>query len=193
MRRREVSGQPDIIWCFFFSSRSRHTMCGRDWSSDVCSSDLCFCALVLSISLGFFGGIGAASKEGVLVKGGNYLEALNKIDTIVFDKTGTLTKGVFDVVRIVPVEGVSSGEILRYAAIAESYSNHPIASSILKEYGQQIDKSIIKSFQEMDGYGVKVITKEHVIVAGNKKMMEKERISYEIVSALGTVVYISVD
>ncbi|MDD3839141.1 MAG: heavy metal translocating P-type ATPase [Clostridia bacterium] len=153
----------------------------------------CPCALVLSIPLGFFGGIGAASKEGVLVKGGNYLEALNKIDTIVFDKTGTLTKGVFDVVRIVPVEGVSSGEILRYAAIAESYSNHPIASSILKEYGQQIDKSIIKSFQEMDGYGVKVITKEHVIVAGNKKMMEKERISYEIVSALGTVVYISVD
>ncbi len=104
----------------------------------------CPCALVVSIPLGFFGGIGGASKNGILVKGGNYLEALNNVEIVVFDKTGTLTKGVFKVTEINPENNISKDELITYAAYAESYSNHPIATSILKAYGKEIAKDKVE-------------------------------------------------
>ncbi|WP_425323470.1 heavy metal translocating P-type ATPase, partial [Anaerosolibacter sp.] len=116
----------------------------------------CPCALVVSIPLGFFGGIGGASKNGVLVKGGNYLEALNNVDTVVFDKTGTLTKGVFKVTEINADNNITKEELLEYAAYAESYSNHPIATSILKAYGKEINKEEIENYDEISGHGIKV-------------------------------------
>lgn len=153
----------------------------------------CPCALVISIPLGFFGGIGAASKKGILVKGSNYLEALNSIDTVVFDKTGTLTKGVFKVTKIEALNGISKEELLEYASYAESYSDHPIATSILKEYKKEIDKSEISNYAELPGYGVSVEYKGKKILAGNAKLMEKESIAIESKELLGTVVHIALD
>lgn len=153
----------------------------------------CPCALVISIPLGFFGGIGAASKKGILVKGGNYLEALNSVDTVVFDKTGTLTKGVFNVTEIVSMEGVDKEELVQMAALGESFSNHPIAVSILQYYGKTIDKNIIKNYEEISGHGVKAMVKDRQLLLGNKKLMEKENIDYKEVDSYGTVVHIAVD
>lgn len=153
----------------------------------------CPCALVISIPLGFFGGIGAASKKGILIKGGNYLEALNSVDTVVFDKTGTLTKGVFNVTKIVPMEGVNKDELLQMAALGESFSNHPIAVSILQYYEKAIDKDIVKNYEEISGYGVKAIIKDRQLLLGNKKLMEKENIDYKEVDSYGTVVHAAVD
>ncbi len=115
----------------------------------------CPCALVISIPLGFFGGIGGASRNGVLIKGSNYLEALNNVDTIVFDKTGTLTKGVFKVTQVKALGQLSENELLEYAAYAESYSNHPIATSIVKAYGKDVDGKEVAAYTELSGYGVK--------------------------------------
>ena len=117
----------------------------------------CPCALVVSIPLGFFGGIGGASKNGILVKGGNYLEALNDVEMVVFDKTGTLTKGIFKVTEINSENNISKDELIAYAAYAENYSNHPIGASILKAYGKEIDKYKIENYEEISGHGVKVI------------------------------------
>lgn len=153
----------------------------------------CPCALVISIPLGFFGGIGGASKNGILVKGSNYLEALNNVDTVVFDKTGTLTKGVFKVTQIKPHENISSIELLQYAALAESYSNHPIAISILKEYGKDIDKNEIEDYDEISGHGIKVQVKGKTILAGNAKLMVKDKVPYDNVDAAGTIVHIAID
>jgi len=153
----------------------------------------CPCALVVSIPLGFFGGIGGASKNGILVKGGNYLEALNNVDTVVFDKTGTLTKGVFKVTEINADKNISKEELLGYAAYAESYSNHPIATSILKAYGKEINKEEIESYDEISGHGIKVKVKDKEILAGNIKFMDKEKIIYESVEAVGTVVYVAIN
>ncbi|WP_027625285.1 heavy metal translocating P-type ATPase [Clostridium lundense] len=153
----------------------------------------CPCALVISIPLGFFGGIGAASKKGILVKGGNYLEALNSVDTVVFDKTGTLTKGVFNVTEIVSMDGVDKEELVQMAALGESFSNHPIAVSICEYYGKDIDKSIIKNYEEVSGHGVKAMVKDRQLLLGNKKLMEKENIDYKEVDSYGTVVHIAVD
>lgn len=153
----------------------------------------CPCALVVSIPLGFFGGIGGASKNGVLVKGGNYLEALNNVDTVVFDKTGTLTKGVFKVTEINTEKNVSKEELLEYAAHAESYSNHPIAVSILKAYGKEINKEEVENYDEISGHGIKVKVKDKEILAGNIKLMDKEKIAYEPIEAAGTVVYVAID
>lgn len=153
----------------------------------------CPCALVISIPLGFFGGIGGASKNGILVKGGNYLEALNKIETVVFDKTGTLTKGVFKVTNIVPKGSISNTELLEYAAYAESYSNHPIAQSIQNAYGKEVDKSQISDYMEMPGHGIKATVKGRVILAGNSKLMDKENISFDKKDILGTLVHIAID
>ena len=153
----------------------------------------CPCALVISIPLGFFGGIGAASKRGILVKGSNYLEALNRVDTVVFDKTGTLTKGVFNVTDLQPRSGFTKAELLEFAALAESYSNHPIAVSILKEYGKKVLKDEIDGYDEISGHGMKVTAKGHEILAGNDKLMEREHIAYENNPIAGTVVLIAVD
>lgn len=153
----------------------------------------CPCALVVSIPLGFFGGIGGASRHGVLVKGSNYLEALNNVDTIVFDKTGTLTKGIFKVTQINPVSGYEEEELLRLAAFAESYSNHPIAQSILKAYKGDIDKSVILNVEEIPGHGLKVNYQGKLIAAGNVKLMEAEQVAYATTEALGTVVHVAVD
>jgi len=153
----------------------------------------CPCALVVSIPLGFFGGIGGASKTGILIKGSNYLEALNNVETVIFDKTGTLTKGVFNVTQITPANGFTKEELLEYAAYAESYSNHPIALSILKAYGKEVDKSKLESYDEITGYGIKAKAFGKVILAGNSKLLSGENIVFEKVETIGTAVYIAVD
>lgn len=153
----------------------------------------CPCALVISIPLGFFGGIGGASKNGILIKGGNYLEALNNVDIVVFDKTGTLTKGVFKVTKINTSTNISKEELLKYAAYAESYSNHPIAASILKAYGKEINKEEIESYEEISGHGIKVKVQGKEILVGNIKLMNQEKIVYESIEAAGTIVYVAVN
>lgn len=153
----------------------------------------CPCALVVSVPLGFFGGIGCASKNGILVKGGNYLEALNSVDTVVFDKTGTLTKGTFDVTDIKPAKGISEEELLKYAAYSESYSNHPIAKSIIRSFGKKIDKSVIKDYMEVAGNGIKVTIDGKEVLSGNSKLMNKYNIDFNNCEQVGTVVYVSVD
>jgi Cd2+/Zn2+-exporting ATPase len=152
----------------------------------------CPCALVISIPLGFFGGIGGASRNGILVKGSNYLEALSKADTVVFDKTGTLTKGVFNVTKIVPA-GISEEKLLFYAAHAESESNHPIAVSVRKAYGQPLRAGIISGYEEIAGYGVKVRIGDDVILAGNDKLLEGAGVPLEKASESGTIVYLAVN
>ncbi|MBR0577429.1 cadmium-translocating P-type ATPase [Proteiniclasticum sp. BAD-10] len=153
----------------------------------------CPCALVISIPLGFFGGIGGASKNGILIKGGNYLEALNNVDTVVFDKTGTLTKGVFIVTEINPVDGISEEELLENAAYAENYSNHPIALSIMKAYGKEIDTTVISGHEEIPGLGLRVNIKGREILAGNAKLMTEKVIAFDMNGDVGTIVYIAVD
>lgn len=153
----------------------------------------CPCALVISIPLGFFGGIGGASKNGILVKGSNYLEALNNVDTVVFDKTGTLTKGVFKVTKLSPKGDITSDELLKYAAFAESYSNHPIAASILNEYGKAVDKDEISDYEEISGHGIKVKVDGKEILTGNIKLMNKENIGCDDADEAGTVVHVAID
>ena len=153
----------------------------------------CPCALVISIPLTFFGGIGAASKRGVLVKGGNYLEALNKVSVVVFDKTGTLTKGVFEVANIIPAAGYQKEQVLEYAAQAESYSNHPIAKSILATYGKPIDQKQFSGFEEISGHGISVTVQGKKVLAGNSKLMESEKIAYAACDAAGTKFYVAAD
>ena len=157
----------------------------------------CPCALVISIPLGFFGGIGGASKVGILMKGSNYLEALNNVDTVVFDKTGTLTKGVFKVTKIVNLTNqLSDEELLEYAAYTESYSNHPIAQSILKAYEKNIDKSVIENYDEISGYGISVKVKGKNILAGNLKLMKKENASFDenlSKDEVGTIIHMVID
>ncbi|WP_202708527.1 heavy metal translocating P-type ATPase [Sporosalibacterium faouarense] len=153
----------------------------------------CPCALVVSIPLGFFGGIGGASKSGVLVKGSNYLEALNNVDTVVFDKTGTLTKGVFKVTEIVNKGDMDKAQLLEYTAYAESFSNHPIALSILKEYGKEVNQNEVADYEEISGHGIKVKVKGNEVLAGNKKLMNKENIEYSNVETFGTVVHVAID
>lgn len=153
----------------------------------------CPCALVISIPLSFFGGIGAASRNGILVKGSNYLDALNEIDTVVFDKTGTLTKGVFEVAEIHPRNGYSKDELLEYAAYAESGSNHPIALSVSKAYGREVDREVIRDVEEMPGLGMKVHVGEREILAGNGKLMDIAQVAYDRTETGGTVIHVAVD
>ena len=153
----------------------------------------CPCALVISIPLSFFGGIGGASKIGVLVKGSNYLEALNKVSVVVFDKTGTLTKGVFEVANIIPAAGYQKEQVLEYAAQAESYSNHPIAKSILATYGKPIDQKQFSGFEEISGHGISVMVQGKKVLAGNSKLMESEKIAYAACDAAGTKFYVAAD
>lgn len=153
----------------------------------------CPCALVISIPLGFFGGIGGASKKGILIKGSNYLEALNNVDIVVFDKTGTLTKGVFKVTEINAQNSFAKDELLEYAAYAESYSNHPIAVSIIKEFGKEVNKNEIDNYDEISGHGIKVNVKGREVLAGNIKLMNKENITYKNIELAGTVVHVAID
>lgn len=153
----------------------------------------CPCALVVSIPLGFFGGIGGASRSGILVKGGNYLEALNKVEYVVFDKTGTLTKGIFKVSEVTPAGDLTKESLLEHAAIAESYSNHPIAVSILRAYANPVNKQEIEKYVEISGYGVQAMVRGKEVLAGNYKLMDSRNISYEQVTSTGTVVHIAID
>jgi Cd2+/Zn2+-exporting ATPase len=153
----------------------------------------CPCALVISIPLSFFGGIGGASRQGILVKGGNFLEALNDVDTVVFDKTGTLTKGVFAVTGIVPASGWNKADLLFYTAAAEKNSNHPIAQSIVKACGKIPDDSSIQSYEEIAGKGVRVQVDGKTVLAGNGRLFEQNGIACEETVTAGTAVYVAVD
>lgn len=152
----------------------------------------CPCALVISIPLGFFGGIGGASKKGILVKGSNYLEAVSNSEIVAFDKTGTLTKGVFEVQKIEPV-GISKEELIKYAAYAENYSNHPISVSIKKAYGEEIDTNLISKSEELSGRGVVAKIENKEVLAGNDKLMQEKNIEYKKCNAVGTIVYIAIN
>lgn len=153
----------------------------------------CPCALVVSVPLSYFSGIGAASSRGILVKGSNYLEALSDLKTVVFDKTGTLTEGVFKVIHIDPAEDISITELIEYAAYAEGYSNHPIAMSIKEEYGQEIDMSRIGSFTDKPGLGVGAVIDNKFVLIGNFKLMKEHNIKYVRTKTLGTEIYIAAD
>ncbi|MBT2289970.1 cadmium-translocating P-type ATPase [Paenibacillus albidus] len=153
----------------------------------------CPCALVVSIPLGFFGGIGAASRSGILVKGGNFLEALNEVKMVIFDKTGTLTKGQFKVTGIYPAADMAESELLRVAAYAESHSSHPIAESIRVAYGADIAKEGITDYNEIPGHGIEVRVEGQAVLAGNARLMEQERITYRVPEQSGTVVHLAID
>jgi Cd2+/Zn2+-exporting ATPase len=149
--------------------------------------------LVISIPLSFFGGIGGASRRGILIKGGNYLDALNKLDTVVFDKTGTLTKGVFDVQEIIPAESFSKEQLLETAVKAEAFSNHPIALSILKAYGKETARDGLSDYSETAGKGVSVTVGGQRILAGSAKLMEQEGIAFVEPRKNGTMVHVAAD
>ena len=150
----------------------------------------CPCALVISVPLGFFGGIGAASKIGVLVKGSNYLEAVAEMTTIVFDKTGTLTKGEFKVTDVITENG-SKEELIELAALGEGYSNHPIANSIREAYGKELDLNRVTNTEEIAGHGIKAVIDGKTVLLGNEKLMKSESIFYTPCKSMGTVVYVA--
>lgn len=152
----------------------------------------CPCALVISVPLSFFGGIGGASKIGVLVKGGNYLEALAKTDTVVFDKTGTLTEGRFAVAKVAPV-GISEAELLELAAYTESYSTHPIAQSVVAAYGKELSQDRVKDAGETPGHGVTAVVDGKTVLAGNAALLEKGGIAFTPANEAGTIIYIAVN
>jgi Cd2+/Zn2+-exporting ATPase len=153
----------------------------------------CPCALVISIPLGYFGGIGSASRKGILVKGSNFLDALTQVKTVVFDKTGTLTKGEFKVTEIVTSNGFSKEEILEYAAFAETNSNHPVAKSISEAFGKAPDSTRIKQVEEISGHGIKAVIDNKTVLAGNDKLMHKESIAHPVCNVQGTVVHVAID
>lgn len=152
----------------------------------------CPCALVISIPLSFFAGIGGASREGILIKGSNYLEALSKTKCVVFDKTGTLTKGVFEVSGIYPL-WLKADTLLEYAAFAESASSHPISKSLQKAYGKEIDRTRVTDIQEISGKGVTAKVDGHTIAVGNEKLMQLLKIPYQAGKEAGTILYIALD
>ena len=172
-----ITGQPFMTWIY------------RALTFLVIS---CPCALVISIPLSFFGGIGGASKSGVLVKGSNYLEILANTEIVVFDKTGTLTKGSFAVTDI-RAEGISKEHLLEVAAYAEDYSNHPISQSIKRAYNKEINSSRVSDVKEIAGHGVHAIIDGHSVFAGNSTLMEKEGIAIPYTSDVGTLIYVAID
>ena len=152
----------------------------------------CPCALVISIPLSFFGGIGGASKMGILVKGSNYLEALSNTEIVVFDKTGTLTEGVFEVQKVEPI-GISKDELLKIAAYAENYSNHPISKSVKKAYGKEIDEKQIVNSQELSGRGIEAKIGEQKVLVGNEKLMNEKKIEFTKCKDIGTILYVAIE
>ena len=170
---------------------------GGDWSDWLQRALIflvisCPCALVISVPLSFFGGIGGASKQGILVKGSNYLEALAKTETVVFDKTGTLTKGTFQVTAVHP-DRISEGELLELAAMAESYSEHPISRSLREAYQKPVDASRVTDVEEISGHGVRAKVDGHDVYAGNGKWMDRIGASWRNCHRTGTVVHVAVD
>lgn len=153
----------------------------------------CPCALVVSIPLGFFGGIGGASRSGILVKGGNFLEDLTNVDTVVFDKTGTLTEGIFKVTEINSADGISEEDLLGYAARAEYGSNHPVALSVREACGKDFAGQGVESFDETPGLGVKAIIDGSEVLAGSARLMEREGVAFHPTDTAGTVVYVALD
>ena len=153
----------------------------------------CPCALVISIPLGYFGGVGLAARKGILVKGSNFLDALTQVTTVVFDKTGTLTKGEFKVSEVVTSNGFSKEEILEYAAYAEANSNHPVAQSITVAYQGEINIAKITKTEEISGHGIKAIVSGKTILAGNDKLLHKENIEHSVCQVDGTVVHVTID
>lgn len=168
----------------------------------------CPCALVISIPLGFFGGIGGASRHGILIKGTNYLEVLNNLESVVMDKTGTLTKGIFKVTEVNAENNIKINDfennkteltkplLLKYAAHIEKFSNHPIAQSIVSEYensASKVDENVVKDFEEISGFGIKVNINNHQFLAGNSKLMNLENITFDKKENLGTAIYLAAD
>ncbi|WP_193195889.1 heavy metal translocating P-type ATPase [Nostoc sp. MG11] len=153
----------------------------------------CPCGLVISIPLGYFGGIGGAAKRGIFVKGSTFLDALNTVKTVVFDKTGTLTKGVFKVVQIMPINGFSEPELLELAAKVESHSNHPIAQSIRDAYGENIEVSEVRDYEEIAGYGIRAKVENQVVLAGSDRLLHQEKIAHDNCQIEGTVIHLAVD
>lgn len=153
----------------------------------------CPCALVISIPLGFFGGIGAASKHGILVKGGHYLEALNHVEIAVFDKTGTLTKGVFHLTDMRAVKPLSNDSLLEKAAYIESFSTHPIATSIVSAYSKNIDQQRVSHLKEMAGLGISGTLDRDNILIGNAKLMRKEHITFKEINSVGSILYVAIN
>ena len=153
----------------------------------------CPCALVISIPLGYFGGIGGASRRGILIKGANYLDALARLDTVVMDKTGTLTRGVFRVVEVTPANGFGREQVLDLAAHAEAHSSHPIAASIIEAYGHAVDERRVSDYEEVAGHGVRASVDGKPVIAGNDRLLHREGIDHESCHTEGTVVYVGVD
>ncbi|NLW56517.1 MAG: cadmium-translocating P-type ATPase [Firmicutes bacterium] len=153
----------------------------------------CPCALVISIPLGYFGGIGGASRHGILIKGANFLDALAAPHTVVFDKTGTLTKGVFRVTEVAPRNGFTQEEVLAAAAGAEVYSNHPIAHSLREAYGHEIRVDLVRDYQEIPAHGISAVVDGKQVLAGNDRLMHREAIEHEDCEVQGTIVYVAID
>ncbi|BAY26971.1 cadmium-translocating P-type ATPase [Calothrix sp. NIES-2100] len=153
----------------------------------------CPCGLVISIPLGYFGGIGGAAKQGILVKGSTFLDTLTTVDTVVFDKTGTLTKGVFKVVKIIPKNGGNEQELLELAAKIESHSNHPIAQSIREAYQGKIDASQVRDYQEIAGYGISAQVENQLVLVGSDRLLHKENIVHDVCNIEGTVIHLAVN
>ncbi|MEH2291396.1 heavy metal translocating P-type ATPase [Nostoc sp.] len=153
----------------------------------------CPCGLVISIPLGYFGGIGAAAKRGILVKGSTFLDSLTTIKTVVFDKTGTLTKGTFKVTQVVTKNGFSESQLLTLAAKAESHSNHPVAQSIREAYAQPIAASEVTDYEEIAGHGIRAVVQNQVVIAGNDRLLHREKIDHDTCDVAGTVVHLAVD
>ncbi|MBD2560317.1 MULTISPECIES: heavy metal translocating P-type ATPase [Nostoc] len=153
----------------------------------------CPCGLVISIPLGYFGGVGGAARRGILVKGSTFLDTLNAVNTVVFDKTGTLTHGVFKVAQIVPSNGYDEQELLQLAAKVESHSNHPIAQSIRKAYGGKIDEFEVRDYEEVAGYGIRAKVENKVVIAGSDRLLHRENIAHDNCQLEGTVIHLAVD
>ncbi len=153
----------------------------------------CPCALVISVPLSFFGGIGGASKLGILVKGSNYLEMLSKVDTVVFDKTGTLTSGTFEVTEVIPADGVLQDVVLKTAALAESYSTHPIAKSVVKAFHGEVDLAQAEDVEEIGGHGVKASIDGKMVLVGNDKLMNMHDIAFEAHNFAGTQIHVAIE
>src|SRR6476620_21595 len=153
----------------------------------------CPCGLVISIPLGYFGGIGGAAKRGILVKGSTFLDTLTAVKTVVLDKTGTLTKGVFKVAEIVPTNGFPQTELMAIAAKVESQSNHPVAKSMMEAYGGKIDSSDVKDYEEIAGHGIRAKVNNQIVLAGNDRLLHRENIAHDVCNAEGTIVHLAVD
>lgn len=153
----------------------------------------CPCGLVISIPLGYFGGVGGAAKRGILVKGATYLDTLTQVKTVVFDKTGTLTQGNFQVTDVVSENGFTERQLLALAAQAESYSNHPVAQSIRQAYGQPVDESTVQTYEEIAGHGIRAQIDGRTVLAGNDRLLHHDNIPHDVCTVDGTVTHLAVD